>query len=258
MNTQQGRPNQGKRPTRKNDRIDYYKAELVFAERNLVASADPTIIGWLGQGIADLGFDAPVKRGEVEIRPLHGPGPSMKFPHAAPALRWLREQSNYPPVSVHFIDQENERLIWRFGEETVWIDLTKPLEDHTFVDVQLHRILKTLDATPQQRAAVFPNYAPRGVARVAQPAAGVTSETPSQAPEQGVSEILLSDLELEARVVKAFRDAGLNSIGEVLDAVKEKGVDGLLALNGIGEKSLKELKKALEKRGFELSPEAAE
>ena len=64
----------------------------------------------------------------------------------------------------------------------------------------------------------------------------------------------LAELDLGKRALDAFKKGGIESAGDFL-ALLEQGDDALLALDGIGRKSLADTKKALRRLGYEL-PEA--
>ena len=64
----------------------------------------------------------------------------------------------------------------------------------------------------------------------------------------------LVDLELGKRALDAFKAGGVENAGQFLEKLQE-GEDTLLALDGIGRKSLADAKKALRRLGYEL-PEA--
>ncbi len=66
----------------------------------------------------------------------------------------------------------------------------------------------------------------------------------------------VEELELGSRATQALANAGLTSVGQVLDLLKE-GQEKLLAIDGFGRKSLADLKKKLRQFGYEL-PEGAE
>lgn len=244
MNQQNNRPRRPKKGS-------YQTARMELPERNLLVEAPTNIISWLQMGLIDPAFEASVARGEVRVGPLNGQGPSVTYPHAVPALRVLRTQINYPSVSVFFIDKKTERLIWKFGRDTVFIPLTESLTDHRFVDLQLHRILIANGATPEQRARVFPEYAPRS-AKVEKEAKVEEPSEPAEEKETEVSDIPLSELDLETRTLNAFNEAGFATSNDVLALVRREGAKKLLEVDGIGEKSLKNFWEALQKRGVEV------
>jgi hypothetical protein len=61
----------------------------------------------------------------------------------------------------------------------------------------------------------------------------------------------IEDLGLSNRVNTILKDAGLNTIQDVLDRLK-MGDDSLLSLDGFGQKSLESLKDALRQMGYEI------
>lgn len=101
---------------------------------------------------------------------------------------------------------------------------------------QVDRFYKKLEARDQHKAAT------------------AAREASKASPDQP-----LSALELGARLEAALIKAGLTTISQVLDKLKE-GDDSVLAIEGLGHMSLIELKKRLRARGFavaETTPEAA-
>lgn len=61
----------------------------------------------------------------------------------------------------------------------------------------------------------------------------------------------ISDLELTSRSADALVKAGLNNVGDIL-AKLEEGDNGLLDLEGFGQKSLIDIKKKLRTLGYKL------
>lgn len=66
----------------------------------------------------------------------------------------------------------------------------------------------------------------------------------------------VEDLELGTRVDNVLVEAGLNTIGEILERL-EGGEQAMLDISGFGRKSLIDLKKKLRQMGYTI-PEAAE
>ena len=64
----------------------------------------------------------------------------------------------------------------------------------------------------------------------------------------------LAELELGKRTLDAFKKGGIENAGQFIDKLVE-GDEALLALEGIGRKSLADTKKALRRLGYDL-PEA--
>lgn len=62
-------------------------------------------------------------------------------------------------------------------------------------------------------------------------------------------EVSLENLELSARVHKALEEAGITSVGKVLERL-EKGEEELLAIPDFGQKSLEEVQQRLRDKGF--------
>ncbi len=66
----------------------------------------------------------------------------------------------------------------------------------------------------------------------------------------------IEDLELGTRVDNVLQEAGMNTVGDVLERL-EGGEQAMLDVSGFGRKSLIDLKKALRQKGYTI-PEAAE
>jgi DNA-directed RNA polymerase subunit alpha len=81
-----------------------------------------------------------------------------------------------------------------------------------------------------------------------------SAELPEAEGEQDVpSEIYetpLDQLDLSTRVFNALRRAGVKSVGEVLEMLKDGGEDALLAVRNVGAKSLNEVRMRLREEGY--------
>lgn len=62
----------------------------------------------------------------------------------------------------------------------------------------------------------------------------------------------LADFGLERKHLTALSDIGLQTAGDLLNLLTERGEEALLEIPGIGRKVVADLKKALRSRGFEL------
>jgi large subunit ribosomal protein L31 len=79
-----------------------------------------------------------------------------------------------------------------------------------------------------------------------------TRESERTSPERPVAE-----LELSSRATQSLVDAGVTNVGQVLKKL-EKGDAGLLSIDGFGQKSLSDLKKALRRYGYPLPEDVME
>jgi large subunit ribosomal protein L31 len=70
------------------------------------------------------------------------------------------------------------------------------------------------------------------------------------------AELPVEQLEIGTRYQKALAEAGITTVGQVIELLDEQGEEGLLAIKGFGRRGLAELKKSLRQRGYEV-PEAA-
>jgi len=67
----------------------------------------------------------------------------------------------------------------------------------------------------------------------------------------------LETLELGAHIEKLLKGAGLQTVGDVLSTLADKGDEGLTAIKGIGLEALATIKRTLRSRGFSLPGDAA-
>jgi DNA-directed RNA polymerase subunit alpha len=65
-----------------------------------------------------------------------------------------------------------------------------------------------------------------------------------------IYEMPLDQLDLSTRVFNALRRAGVKSVGEVLEMLKDGGEDALLAVRNVGSKSLDEVRIRLREEGY--------
>ncbi len=65
-----------------------------------------------------------------------------------------------------------------------------------------------------------------------------------------IYEMPLDQLDLSTRVFNALRRAGVKSVGEVLEMLKDGGEDALLAVRNVGAKSLNEVRIRLREEGY--------
>jgi DNA-directed RNA polymerase subunit alpha len=89
--------------------------------------------------------------------------------------------------------------------------------------------------------------------------AGLTLEEASAEPPEAegeqdlpdeMYEMPLDQLDLSTRVFNALRRAGVKSVGEVVEMLKDGGEDALLAVRNVGAKSLREVRMRLREEGY--------
>jgi large subunit ribosomal protein L31 len=68
----------------------------------------------------------------------------------------------------------------------------------------------------------------------------------------------LSELELGKRQLNLLNEANLNTVGEFLAKLEADGEEAILAIPGVGQKLLADIKRALRSRGYELPEDAVE
>jgi large subunit ribosomal protein L31 len=71
------------------------------------------------------------------------------------------------------------------------------------------------------------------------------SRTPANLP--------LAELDLSKRHINLLAEANLNTVGEFMGKLEAEGDDGILAIAGVGQKLLADIKRALRSRGYELA-----
>lgn len=81
----------------------------------------------------------------------------------------------------------------------------------------------------------------------------VEKEKPASAEEE-LSKIKIEDLKLSTRTINALTDNGIKTTGGIL----RKNRENLLELEGMGDKGVEEIKKALKKLGLELKEEKSQ
>jgi len=82
------------------------------------------------------------------------------------------------------------------------------------------------------------------------------SEQKRKSSERTSPDRPIEDLELGTRADAALKEAGMNSVGDILKKL-EGGEAAMLEVAGVGRKTLIDMKKALRKFGYKL-PKAAE
>lgn len=73
-----------------------------------------------------------------------------------------------------------------------------------------------------------------------------------QEEEQLATDVSIAELDLGTRYESALEEAGVTTIGDILNLMEEGGDDALTDIKGIGAKTLVDIKKGLRARGFEL------
>jgi len=71
-------------------------------------------------------------------------------------------------------------------------------------------------------------------------------------------QLSIEELDIRTRARNVLLDAGVETVGDVLDMLKEGGSEALMNISGFGMKSLATLKKQLRSRGFTLPGDKAE
>jgi len=74
-----------------------------------------------------------------------------------------------------------------------------------------------------------------------------------RASEERISTRLgVTELGLNSRFEKILTENGITIVQDILDALSEKGENGILDINGLGQQALIDIKKSLRNLGFEI------
>jgi large subunit ribosomal protein L31 len=82
--------------------------------------------------------------------------------------------------------------------------------------------------------------------------ASIRERGESQAARSLPSNLAVTELGLSKRFENLLGENGLTTVGDILAVLSEKGDDGILDINGIGQQALIDIKKSLRTAGFEL------
>ena len=80
----------------------------------------------------------------------------------------------------------------------------------------------------------------------------VEVESAREAANEIPTDLHISELDLSSRFENILVEAGMTSVGDVLDVLKEQGDDGILNLSGIGQQALLDIKKGLRRHGHDV------
>ncbi len=214
---------------------------LVFEHINvLVASQNPNIIVWMQAALQPGGIKHPVAKGDVQVGPLKGDGAVATFSHpkkAVDAVNMLAAVDNY---SIHEYDERTSRFILTFEGTTAYIPLNRPLHDYRFIDQYLQRLMRDANVPEESIKLVFDRSK-----RAASENGGNSKQTDSNTPA-GQDEDLLENTGMDARTLNNLDQAGIKTIAQLRQLYADKGYDGLIGLEGIGDKSAKQLVDLLE------------
>lgn len=77
------------------------------------------------------------------------------------------------------------------------------------------------------------------------------------AQEEEIStDVSVTELDLGTRYESALEDAGVTTLGDILNLMEEGGDEALTDIKGIGAKTLVDIKKGMRARGFDLPEDA--
>ena len=228
-------------------------AEIMFYDQDLKVSASPEVITWLSMSRYDPDYasqhEAP--RGKVYINPINrrGGGQVMKYPDAESALSFFRKLFKVP-LSVFYPDRKTNRFIWRapvkgrdgkVASSIVYIDLSRSLTNHSYIDGQLEKIMEFVGISKKDRSTVF------GSKHGKSDSGNGKESAPQTVPEEH-EDILLEDLGIDARTVSSLNKDNIVTLENLQDFVEKNGGDQLVSLEGIGPKSSQQLLEILEEQ----------
>ena len=82
--------------------------------------------------------------------------------------------------------------------------------------------------------------------------ANLREKSDTQSRSSLPSNLAVTELGLSKRFENLLGENGLTTVGDILKVLSEKGDDGILEINGIGQQALIDIKKSLRTAGFEL------
>jgi large subunit ribosomal protein L31 len=78
----------------------------------------------------------------------------------------------------------------------------------------------------------------------------IRTEVEAEAESQSPASLSVDEIPLTTRAMKAVKAEGIESVGDVLDRLEAGGDDALLAITGVGQKALIDMKKFLRANGL--------
>ena len=80
----------------------------------------------------------------------------------------------------------------------------------------------------------------------------IREEVATKREERISTNLAVTELGLNTRFEKILTENGITIVQDILDAMSEKGENGILDINGLGQQALIEIKKSLRNLGFEI------
>ena len=78
----------------------------------------------------------------------------------------------------------------------------------------------------------------------------IRTETEDEAEAQSATSLPVDEIPLNTRAMKAVKAEGIETVGHILARFEEEGEDALLAITGVGQKALIDIKKYLRANGL--------
>jgi large subunit ribosomal protein L31 len=80
----------------------------------------------------------------------------------------------------------------------------------------------------------------------------IREEVATKREERISSSLAVTELGLNTRFEKILAENNITIVQDILDAMSEKGENGILDINGLGQQALIDIKKSLRNLGFEI------
>ena len=80
----------------------------------------------------------------------------------------------------------------------------------------------------------------------------IREEVATKREERISSNLAVTELGLNTRFEKILTENGITIVQDILDAMSEKGENGILDISGLGQQALIDIKKSLRNLGFEI------
>jgi large subunit ribosomal protein L31 len=80
----------------------------------------------------------------------------------------------------------------------------------------------------------------------------IREEVATKREDRISTNLAVTELSLNSRFEKILAENNITTVQDILDALSEKGENGILDINGLGQQALIDIKKSLRNLGFEI------
>ncbi len=214
----------------------------------------PTVANYIQNGLRDPNFDEKIPRVPVWVASIEQEGWESRVEYSTPwaALEVLRRENEFPNlISPSIGDGKNRRLYLTFKDKPTFVNLYEPYTNPLYLLRWLRRIVRDCGATQQEVKLVFRdldlNARELAFAAVEEMVEEAEADGDT-ATEVDVTKITLESLGLEIRYVNSFSAAGVITLGDAANVIKEGGgKDALKKLPGIADGAVNALEKVAKK-----------